>query len=127
MKSNMVLWFEIPVNNMERAIAFYEQVFDVKLTRQQMEEVDMAMFPFAGENTTGASGTLIANAEYYEPGQQGVQVYFCSLAGDIAIELGRVEKAGGTLLKEKTLISEEVGSHGLFLDSEGNRIAMYGK
>jgi predicted enzyme related to lactoylglutathione lyase len=43
-KNNVVGWFEIPVKQMERAIQFYETVFDLKLTRHQIGSLDMAWF-----------------------------------------------------------------------------------
>jgi predicted enzyme related to lactoylglutathione lyase len=46
MKNNLVGWFEIPVENMERAIAFYEKVLDLKMDRHQMGPLDMAWFPW---------------------------------------------------------------------------------
>ncbi|MDV7397147.1 VOC family protein, partial [Arthrospira platensis SPKY1] len=42
---NVVSWFEIPVTDMSRAIAFYEAVMGYKLNRQQMGPVEMAWFP----------------------------------------------------------------------------------
>jgi predicted enzyme related to lactoylglutathione lyase len=45
-KNNVVGWFEILVLNMERAIRFYERIFEFKLTRQQVGPLDMAWFPW---------------------------------------------------------------------------------
>ncbi|WP_317192076.1 VOC family protein [Snuella sedimenti] len=39
MKHNMVGWFEIPVNDMERAKAFYEAVFQVEIKVYTILEV----------------------------------------------------------------------------------------
>jgi len=33
---NPVTWFEIPANNLERAVVFYEHVLDLKLTLHDM-------------------------------------------------------------------------------------------
>jgi predicted enzyme related to lactoylglutathione lyase len=62
---NAVGWFEIPVNDMERAIKFYETVFEYKLERHQMGPLDMAWFPFA--DIPGAPGTLVFHKEFYKP------------------------------------------------------------
>lgn len=48
MGKNVVGWFEIPVTNMDRPIRFYEQVFGLKLTRQQVGSEDMALVPLVG-------------------------------------------------------------------------------
>jgi predicted enzyme related to lactoylglutathione lyase len=123
---NMVGWFEIPVVDMERAIRFYETVFEVKLSRQQMGPLDMAWFPWT-ETGPGSAGSLVCQPEYYKPSSDGVIIYFTAFSGDLAVELGRVESSGGTILEGKTLISEEIGYMALFLDSEGNRIALHSR
>jgi predicted enzyme related to lactoylglutathione lyase len=122
MKHVVVGWFEIPVKNMERAMAFYEAVFDCKLERHQMGPIDMAWFPWDHEKG-GAGGSLVKNEEFYTPSEDGVQVYFSS--EDVKTELARIKKAGGEILQSKTLISPEVGYMALFTDSEGNRIALH--
>jgi uncharacterized protein len=122
MKHVVVGWFEIPVKNMERAVAFYEAVFDCKLERHQMGPIDMAWFPWDHEKG-GAGGSLVKNEEFYTPSEDGVQVYFSS--EDVKTELARIKKAGGEILQSKTLISPEVGYMALFIDSEGNRIALH--
>ena len=124
MKGNMVGWFEIPVLDMEGAIGFYNAVFSIAIQPQNFEGVEMAWFPFE-EGGTGASGTLIKH-ELYEPSAKpGVLIYFMS--EDVQIELDKVENSGGQVLMPKTQISPEVGYYGLFLDSEGNRIALHSR
>lgn len=123
---NVVGWFEIPVNDMERAIKFYETVFEFKLSRHQMGPADMAWFPMIEEGM-GAAGSLIYFSAAYTPSKEGTLIYFTAFSGDLSVELSRVEVAGGKVLKEKTLISEEIGYMGLFLDTEGNRIAIHSR
>lgn len=124
MKNNVVGWFEIPVKDMERAMKFYEAVFRLKLNRQIMGDVDMAWFPFA-ENGSGAAGSLIKHDEYYKPSMDGTLIYFSS--ENVQDELERVEKAGGNIAVPKTLIAENIGYMGVFVDSEGNRIALHSR
>ena len=126
MNSQMVGWFEIPVLNMERAIQFYNKVFNIEIKAQQFGPTAMGWFPFAdNQEAKGSAGTLIHNPEHYKPSDQGTLIYFTSRSGDLNDELGRIEAAGGTILKVKTQISEEHGFMGLFLDTEGNRIALH--
>jgi uncharacterized protein len=124
MNKNVVGWFEIPVTNMDRAIKFYEEVFDFKLSRHILGPIDMAWFP-STENGTGSPGSLVYNERAYKPSMDGVLIYFTALSGDLSIELGKVEKSGGKILLPKTQISAEVGYMALFTDSEGNRIALH--
>ena len=126
MEHNAVGWFEIPVNEMERAMSFYEKVFDIKMERNQMGPLDMAWFPWA-EDGMGASGSLVFHQEHYKPSTDGTLVYFTAHSGDLANELGRVEEAGGKILQGKTLITEDVGYMAVFLDTEGNRVALHSR
>ena len=123
MKHNMVGWFEIPVNDMNRAKAFYEAVFKVKIEIHDFGGMLMGWFPF-DESKPGATGTLIKQ-DTYIPSQEGTLVYFVS--ENVQNELDRVEAAGGTLYQPKTQISPEHGYMGVFIDSEGNRIALHSK
>ena len=124
MKNNIASWFEIPVTDMDRAIRFYETVFDFPLSRQQMGALEMAWFPSFNEKP-GAAGTLIYNAEWYTPSAEGVLIYLSSQTGDLADELARVEDAGGQIIIPKRQISEEIGYMAVFKDSEGNRVALH--
>ncbi len=122
--NNIVGWIEIPVIDMERAIRFYETVLGIKLDRNQLDGLDMAWFPFE-ESGLGCSGSLVYNPEFYKPSAEGTLIYITPRSGDLAIELSRVEAAGGKVLIPKKLIAEAIGNMGLFLDSEGNRIALH--
>ncbi len=126
MQNNVVGWFEIPVTNMERAMKFYETVFDFKLDRQQMDELDMAWFPWV-ENGQGSPGSLVCHAEFYQPSADGALVYFTAHSGDLSNELARVEGAGGKVLIPKRLIAENYGYMAVCLDTEGNRIALHSR
>ena len=107
---------------MDRAIAFYNSVFQIEIAKQNFGGIEMGWFPFSGD-ANGAPGSLIQSEKNCKPSTDGTLVYFgCT---DLADELGRIENAGGTILQVKTLISEEHGYMGLFLDSEGNRVALH--
>jgi predicted enzyme related to lactoylglutathione lyase len=121
MEQNMVGWFEIPVSDMKRAKAFYEKVFQVDINLIDFGGFLMGWFPNRG-TAYGASGTLIKQ-ESYIPSQEGTMVYFIS--DDVQNELDRVKKAGGKIYQPKTQISEEHGYMGVFIDSEGNRVALH--
>jgi predicted enzyme related to lactoylglutathione lyase len=125
-KHNVVGWFEIPVSDMDRAVRFYEAVFGFSLSRNQLGPLEMAWFPWV-DGTMGAGGSLVRYPEAYKAAPDGVLVYFTAFSGDVATELSRVESAGGKVLQEKRLISEEHGYMGTFLDTEGNRIALHSR
>ena len=126
MKKNAVGWFEIPVTDMDRAVKFYETVFDIRLSRNLFGTLEMAWFP-EEENGMGSSGSLVFNTEFYKPSADGVLIYFTAQSGDMSIELGRVEKAGGKITMPRKQISEEYGYMALIIDTEGNRIALHSR
>ncbi|MDP3313987.1 VOC family protein [Lutibacter sp.] len=126
MKSNIGCWFEIPVENMDRAVKFYETVFNFKINVQNFGELLMGWFPLAEDkNAPNTGGSLIYNPTYYKPGTNGTLIYLASQTNDVSDELGRVEAAGGKVIVSKKIISEEIGYMGAFIDSEGNRIAVH--
>ena len=119
-KVNPVIWFEIPVANMERARAFYEAVFGQKLTVVDTGPRQMAMFPMETE-ALGASGALVKE-EHFVPSYAGTMVYFS--VDDIAGTLQKVTVHNGKELIPKT----SIGGYGFcayFEDSEGNRIGLH--
>jgi len=126
MKNNIVGWLEIPVNDMGRAITFYENVLDLKLTREQMGSLDMAWFPHEAEGY-GSGGALVFYPQGYKTSVDGVLIYLTASSGNLANELSKVENAGGKILQDKTRISEEHGFMAILIDSEGNRVALHSR
>ena len=122
-KSVTVGWFEIPVKDMDRAILFYNQVFEITLAKQDFGGLAMAWFPW-NETSKGAGGSLIQD-DNYKPSHEGTLVYFSSV--DVEKEINRVKEAGGKVLQQKTEISPDIGYMALFEDTEGNRIALHSK
>jgi len=117
---NAVNWFEIPVNDMDRAKKFYEKILGVSLTINEMGPLVMAWFPNEPD-APGSTGTLI-KAESYVPSVEGSMVYFS--VDDIEAVLKRVEANGGKVVNPKMSIGE-YGFVGHFIDCEGNRVALH--
>jgi predicted enzyme related to lactoylglutathione lyase len=120
MDGNPVRWFEIYVQDMARARAFYEAVLGVQLTPLDGPEVEMLAFPSQMEQY-GASGALV-KMPGFPSGGNSVLVYFAS--EDCAIEAARVAQAGGTLQKEKFSIGQ-YGFIALAIDTEGNMFGLH--
>ncbi len=123
---NVVGWFEIPVQNMDRAVKFYEAVLGYKLERNKMGSLDMAWFPWVADSI-GSGGSLVYHEEYYKPSSDGVLIYLTAFSGDLSNELSKVEVNGGKVLQPKAQISPEHGFYGVFLDTEGNKIALHSR
>jgi predicted enzyme related to lactoylglutathione lyase len=120
---NAISWFEIPTSNLDRAQKFYESIFDIRMQPLDTPQIKMRMFPL--ESPMGIGGALIYNTEYYKSSStEGVLIYL-NANPDVQIVLDRIEAAGGKILLPKTLISPEHGHMAMFLDTEGNRIALH--
>jgi uncharacterized protein len=118
-KSNPVVYFEIPVNNIDRAIKFYTTVFNFEFDKEIIDKNEMALFPFAEANS-GISGAL-AKGEIYKPTKDGVVIYFKTENIDETLTLATSN--GGQILYPKT--DNGIGFVAEFEDTEGNRIALY--
>lgn len=120
MTDNPVRWFEIYVQDMARAKAFYEAVFKIKLEKLEGPGMEMWAFPMLKERM-GAGGALV-RMEGMSSGGGGTLVYFgCD---DCAVEAARVGNAGGKVQQEKMPIGE-YGFIVLASDTEGNRIGLH--
>lgn len=118
---NTITWFEIPTSNFDRAVKFYESVFGVTLKQETMFGQRMGIFPAADE--TSVNGCIL-EAEDYVPSATGATVYLNS-GNDLAVPLGKVQKAGGKVLVPKTALPPGMGFFAHFIDSEGNRVGMH--
>lgn len=122
-------WFEIYVNDMDRARAFYESVFRVKLEQLPTPEMEggdgglkMWMFPGGSEpDKPGCPGAL-CKMDGCPAGGGGTVVYFS--CEDCAVEASRVKAGGGSLYKEKMSIGQ-YGFIAIACDTEGNTIGLH--
>lgn len=120
---NSICWFEIYVQDMERAKKFYSEVFQITLEPLQAPDgVDGQMCAFPGDmNSYGANGALIKMPDY-DSGKGGTIIYFnCD---DCAEEESRVEAAGGSVHQSKFSIGE-YGNISMVYDTEGNLIGLH--
>jgi uncharacterized protein len=114
------VWFEIPSVNFERAVKFYESMFQITMGREDIGGA-MAMFPSAeGE----VSGAIVAPHADYAPSATGAAIYLNG-GEDLAPLLVRAVSAGGKVLQPKTSLPPGMGHFAHFQDSEGNRIGLH--
>jgi len=116
---NPVGYFEIPVTDMERAIRFYKAVFGFEFITENIDNIEMALFPF-NEANYGITGAL-AKGEIYKPSKEGALIYFNTDSIDDV--LLNINESNGKTLYPKTSVGE-YGFVAEFEDSEGNRIAL---
>ncbi len=120
---NAISWFEIPTSNLDRAEKFYETIFEIKMQPLDTPQIKMRMFPL--ESMMGIGGALVYNSQFYKSSSSDGPLIYLNANPDVQIVLDRIEAAGGKILLPKTLISPEHGHMAMFLDTEGNRIALH--
>lgn len=120
-KMNAVGWFDIYVDDLNRAVAFYETVLGAKLEAMgdPTGESQMMSFP-ADMSAYGAAGAL-TKSPHAGPGIGGTVIYF--MAEDCGIEEARVASAGGIVMRPKFSIGE-FGFVTLCQDTEGNMFGL---
>jgi uncharacterized protein len=118
--NNPVGWFEIYVQDMPRAKAFYEHVFGLELARLDGTEVEMWAFPMQPERY-GAPGALV-RMPGFPSGANSVLVYFT--CADCAVEAVKAASSGGRIEKKKFSIGQ-YGYISLVVDTEGNMIGLH--
>ena len=115
---NLIAFFEIPAANFDRAVSFYETVFNITLPVSGCEKEKMGFF-IQEERYVGA----ISFTPGFTPSSNGVLIHFdCN---DIDATLSTIKNNGGEVVKDKQAIAGGWGYFAVFLDSEGNSIGLY--
>jgi uncharacterized protein len=117
---NPVGWFEIYVDDMTRAQAFYESVFDVQLSPLESPGMQMWAFPMQQEGY-GAAGALVKMSGFRAGGNSTLVYFKCE---DCAVEAAKAVKSGGRVEREKMSIGQ-YGFISLVYDTEGNLIGLH--
>jgi uncharacterized protein len=118
---NFVSWFEIPAYNHFRSVAFYNYIYGIQMTSVELNGFAMGFFP--AEN--GIGGAIVSGPGCV-PSEIGPLMYLNG-GEDLNNVLSKVNEAGGRVVMEKTFLSESAGYFAMFIDSEGNRLALHSK
>jgi uncharacterized protein len=116
-----VSWFEIPAINFQQAVDFYNHIYDIDMEKNFDDQYAMAYFPAQ----KGVGGAIVAGPGS-TPSDTGPLLYLNG-GNDLEKVLRKIEPAGGRVIMPKTLISEEAGYFAIFIDSEGNKLALHSK
>jgi len=114
-----VSWFEIPAINFDQAVYFYNHIYGIDMEIYKNEEYAMGFFPAE----KGVGGAVVAGPASV-PSEFGPLIYLNG-GDDLNDVLSKVEEAGGRIVMAKTLILDESGYFAIFLDSEGNKLALH--
>ncbi len=116
-------FFDLYVDDIDRAQAFYETVLDTELTpMDDPTDPTIQMRSFGDDFASHGAGGALVKLDHASPGPGGSMVYFS--CEDCAVEAGRVPAAGGTIVREKYAIGEH-GFVAIVADTEGNMIGLH--
>jgi predicted enzyme related to lactoylglutathione lyase len=118
-RPTVATWFEIPADDFERAIRFYESILGTTLKREQFGPEILAIFPY---EPPGISGAVVAR-----PGESSATgpLLFLNADGRLEAALAAVPAAGGRVLTGKTDLPPGMGSYAVIRDPEGNRVGLH--
>lgn len=114
-----VAWVEIPVKDIDRALAFYKAVFDLEPLISIADEVRRVAV-LISDDQTGLSLNQTLN---FEPNHDGPLAYI-DMEQDFAAHLALVESAGGKILCPTTPM-DKTTVYAIIEDTEGNAVAMH--
>lgn len=120
---NAISWFEIPAVDLNRAQKFYETIFDIQMIPLDMPQLQMRMFPI--ESPMNIGGALCHSGDFYKPSAESGPLVYLNANPDVQNILDKIEAAGGKIVIPKTEISPEYGHMAVFIDTEGNRVALH--
>lgn len=118
-RKDYVSWFEIPAIDFQQAVEFYQYIFEITMQQNITTSNAMAFFP----TTTGVGGAVVAGPGY-APSNSGSLIYLNG-GDNLSLVLDKVVQAGGRIIMPKTLISKESGYFAVFIDSQGNKLALH--
>lgn len=116
-KMNAIGWFDIYVDELDRAVGFYENVLGVKLEPIGDPTGETRMMSFPADMSLYGAGGALSKSPHASPGAGGTVVYFS--VEDCSREEARVDAAGGRIVRPKFSIGE-YGFVSLCADTEGN-------
>lgn len=115
-----IVFFEIPCSDLERAMAFYRNVFGQEFSVSENGAEKMAFFPEEGGRCPG----VLFYSPDFKPGEAGVLISFgCDSLPRMLEKV--LENGGCIVIPETPLFSDTPEVFAVFRDSEGNRIGLY--
>ncbi len=119
--ANQIVWTDIPVTDLSRAIRFYSMVLAITIKRENYPGMEFATLPHKDNEVAGCLATC--DGESTKPSRYGPLLYF-NAQGRLDEAIAAVEPNGGEILQSKHAIGP-YGFRAVVLDSEGNRIALH--
>jgi predicted enzyme related to lactoylglutathione lyase len=117
--ANHIVWVDIPVLNLDRAIRFYSSILGAQVEKQEYPGMVIGSF----QHKDGEAAGCLYLSDTVKPSADGPLVYL-NVHGRIDEAVEAVEPSGGRVLKP----TESIGPFGfraIVMDTEGNRIALH--
>ncbi len=140
MEHSSIQWIQIPAKNLIRATSFYEKIFDASFFFEELNKIPHAIFKKGETDKKLLNGAIIEVDENSDIGLS--TILFFDATGNFSTILSMIKENGGKVIKNKTLITRKEsnrsfiipntyidnkpGYYAHFLDSEGNRMGLYG-
>ena len=119
--ANQVVWVDIPVLDLDRAIRFYSAVLGSPVQKQEYPGMAIGLLPDSDSDVSGCLFTKDGEL----PSDRGPLIYL-NAQGRLDAAVAAVESSGGKVVAPP----HPIGPHGfrsIILDSEGNRIALHSR
>jgi hypothetical protein len=117
--SNQLVWVDIPVLDLDRAIRFYSAILGAQVEKVEYPGMSIGSFPHKDDDV----GDCLYLSDRVKPSADGPLVYL-NAHGRLDEAIEAVEPSGGKILQPR----ESIGPYGfraIVLDTEGNRIALH--
>jgi predicted enzyme related to lactoylglutathione lyase len=118
-KNNQIVWCDIPVTNLDRAIKFYSAVLGSPVKKESMPGMEFGLLPHVEDSVSGCLVVM----EDRKPSVDGPMIYL-NASGRLDDAIAAVTANGGKIVKPKHPIGP-YGFRAVLLDTEGNRIALH--
>lgn len=115
---NRVVWFDIPVADLDRARAFYKAVLDIEVHKEAFADFEFCVL----DHKDGNGGCLVHHPD--EISDSGGVMIYLNVNARIRDAQAKAQQFGGTILQP----IHAIGPHGfraVIRDSEGNRVALH--
>jgi uncharacterized protein len=118
---HILSWFEIPVDDIDRAQRFYETLLGQSLRREEMGPQSLAVFPY-DEGSVG--GALLSSPHPPSPSSDGMVAYL-NAGPSLDLVLSRADELGAEVLLPKVKLPRDIGWIAHIRDCEGNRVGLH--
>ena len=117
--ANQIVWCDIPVLDLNRAMKFYSTVLGQSVKKQESPGMTIGILP----HNDGEVGACLFTSDEEKPSATGTMIYL-NANGRLDDAIAAVASNGGKVVKPKHPIGP-FGFRAVVIDSEGNRVALH--